>query len=268
MKGKRDRRRSERSESGARRTAKNADSRGLSLSDGRGLWVLLEATAGMVNDLDLSRVFQRVHRIARALTGLTRSHVFLLDENRRLTLQSVTPLTRELDQESLRALKRVLRDVVRTGCTVAIEGCESSRARHALALRKIRVEGFLALPLKVRNRVTGVLCLDGDTCPNGRLSPPIVQRMELVAKHVAMTVENSRLYEKARDSTLELKALLETSRTLSHTLELNKALQVISRQAARLLAVDVSSLFILNGETNELHGAAGFGIRWRDMAII
>ena len=86
--------------------------------------------------------------------------------------------------------------------------------------------------------------------PSERLFAPTMLRQ--FAAHVAVAIENARLFEQERDYTSTLETLAEISRELGAILQLDELLTRITNLTRRLIDYRTFGILLLNEETDEL----------------
>jgi PAS domain S-box-containing protein len=121
------------------------------------------------------------------------------------------------------------------------------------AIRHVR--SWLAVPLVVNDRAIGFISISKDepgyyTAHHARLAMAI-------AAHAASAIENARLYEEERRTAEEMTTLLEISRAVSSTLELEPLLGLILDQIKLVVDYTSAVLITIDGEevrTREYRG--------------
>lgn len=112
-----------------------------------------------------------------------------------------------------------------------------------------------AIPLRFQERRLGVLTLAGH-----RGQALTVEETVLFAgigRHVAIALENSRLYTETQRKAQEFEALYEVSRTMASSLELQDILARIVGAVSGLLGTQAMSLMLLSPDGRSLSLAAG-----------
>jgi serine phosphatase RsbU (regulator of sigma subunit) len=114
------------------------------------------------------------------------------------------------------------------------------------------IRAAIALPLIVRGEAIGLLAAYPDEPP--QLSGEEQALLVALAAHVAITIENARLYERAtdriteldgalaseRDSARRVRALYEVAESFAQSLSLEATLEALARSAVELLDVDAA----------------------------
>ncbi len=107
----------------------------------------------------------------------------------------------------------------------------------------------LGVPLKVSNRILGVIMIDDDK--PGAFSEDQVRLVSLFADQAAVALENARLYEAERDQREFAETLREVSAVLVSTLDAGAVLDRILDQIGRVVPYDAATLMLI--ETGVAH---------------
>ena len=133
---------------------------------------------------------------------------------------------------------------------------DTSGDPNHLALEVLRdTRSEACFPLIHSDRLLGVLDIQSDQ--PARFTPAEVRALQNLAAHVAIAIENARLYEAERAARARADALLEASRVLSSTLSLEELLQSILKQCAVVVPYSVSSITIYENSRPVLAATAG-----------
>ena len=124
----------------------------------------------------------------------------------------------------------------------------AAEPRYIAAVAGLRSE--LAVPLAVKGRTIGVL--DVGSLRPGHFTKSDEQLLGLIADHLAVGIENARLYERVRDQARTLALLHETSRELTSILDREKLLQKIAALVKRLVDFQLFSVMLWNEQTQLL----------------
>jgi signal transduction histidine kinase len=111
-----------------------------------------------------------------------------------------------------------------------------------MARRGVRSE--LAVPLEVNGETRGVLNVDSDRAD--AFTAEDQELLQELAIQAAKVIQNTWLYEQLRLKAHLFEALASVSRTINSTLNLDDALQVITREACLLMRARVCSLMMLD----------------------
>ncbi len=120
-------------------------------------------------------------------------------------------------------------------------------------------EAALAMPLKLRDQIIGALGIQ-EMDEAREWSPDEVALVEAVSSQVALALENARLFEETQKSVRQVRALYETSRALSSSLDEETLIRVILEAVYRTLG----SEYVLIATVDETAGTIGCRhVLWR-----
>jgi phosphoserine phosphatase RsbU/P len=108
----------------------------------------------------------------------------------------------------------------------------------------------LVVPLRRKGRVIGALNLLSDTA--GQFTDVDEMILRQFGAHVAVAIENARLFEHEREHTATLETLSEISREFAAILDLDELLTRILNLTKRVVDYRTAGLLLLNDETEEL----------------
>lgn len=151
--------------------------------------------------------------------------------------------------------------VARTGKPARV-GNVSQDPRYIMLRPEVRSE--LAVPLEVHGELRGVLNVDSDRLE--AFSAEDQELLEGLAAQAARVIHNTWLYEQLRLKVRLFETLARVSQTINSTLNVDDALNVITREACALMHSKVSSLMLLD-ETRQwldlraCHGAGDAYLR-------
>lgn len=106
----------------------------------------------------------------------------------------------------------------------------------------------LSAPLKVRNNIIGVLNVFNKK--EGDFTEDDLSLLVLFAGHSAISLENAKLYEEMRQKLHEISALLEVSKVMILTTDLDDLLNIIMEISMNLLHADSGSLMLVDKDTS------------------
>jgi signal transduction histidine kinase len=144
--------------------------------------------------------------------------------------------------------------VARTGKAARV-GDVASDPRYVMLRPEVRSE--LAVPLEVEGEVRGVLNVDADRLE--AFSAGDQELLEALATQAAQVIRHTWLYEQLRLKVRLFESLGAVSRAINSALGLDEALQVITREACRLVRARLCSLMLLDESREWLDLRASFG---------
>ncbi len=158
----------------------------------------LTKSAEVVNStLDLSEVLNQVMDMITSLTGAERGFLMLLDEE---TSEMEFKVARNLDREtisgsSFEISRTIVNAVAREGEPVVTTNAQADprfRAQESVVSYSLR--SILCVPLKVKQKVTGVIYAD-NRIKTGLFTEADRDLLATFANQAAIAIENARLFE-------------------------------------------------------------------------
>ena len=199
--------------------------------------------------LDLEELLQKIPELISRLTHFQAFAVYLLDPKRNeLTVAYSVGYPPEV--------ARTLRVKVGEGLVGA-----AVEAGHPLLVNDVHddpryVEAVpgsnaeLVVPLRRKGRVIGALNLLSETKGQFTLVDEAVLRQ--FGAHVAVAIENARLFEHEREYTSTLETLAEVAREFGSILNLDELLRRLASVTRRLVEYRTFGILLLNDDTQEL----------------
>lgn len=190
-------------------------------------------------------------RLVRASSG---SVVLLNPTSGFLEIQASQGLPKNAAELKLRVGEGITGWVARSGQPARVDDV-SQDPRYISLRRNVRSE--LAVPLEVNGEIRGVLNVDSDR--KKAFGPEDQELLEALAAEAARVIHNTWLYEQLRLKARLFESLANVSRTINSTLNLDDALQVITREACLLMQAKVCSLMLVDERQEWLDLRASFG---------
>jgi PAS domain S-box-containing protein len=183
------------------------------------LQALYETSLETIGQADLDGLLKAMVERATSLIGSNKGGLYLVDpDGKSLTLVVSHNYNRDFTGAKLRLGEGVSGRVAESGRVMILEDYQTYEHK-AKAFRDIETRRLMVVPLKVRDRVVGVLNVADDR--PGSFEEHEVRLVHLFADQAALAMENTRLLEAERQRATEL--------TRAHSL-----LAGLSRVAARL----------------------------------
>lgn len=201
----------------------------------------------------LELILRETVRLTRAASG----SVVLVNPNTGfLEIQAVHGLPPQADKLKLRVGEGITGWVARTGQAARV-GDVAQDPRYIMLRPHVRSE--LAVPLLVNNEVRGVLNVDADR--TGAFTSADQQLLEEFALEAASVIRNTWLYEQLRQKARLFESLVSVSQIINFALDLDDALQAITREACSLMNAKMCSLLLLDDsrEWLDLRASQGAG---------
>jgi phosphoserine phosphatase RsbU/P len=122
----------------------------------------------------------------------------------------------------------------------------------------------LVVPLRRKGRVIGALNLLSETA--GQFTETDLQVLRQFAAHVAVAIENARLFEHEREYTSTLETLSDIARDFGSILNLDELLTHIANLTRRIIDYRTFGILLVNEETQELEMKVA--VRYSDKVVV
>ncbi|HSE93616.1 MAG TPA: GAF domain-containing protein, partial [Methylomirabilota bacterium] len=129
---------------------------------------------------------------------------------------------------------------------------------HREQARLHGLRAFLGVPVNVGERVAGVLTirsLDDRAFGDAELATATA-----FAAQAAVALQNASLYGELQAQLRRTEALLNVTRAVSTTLDLDEAMRRVARETARLLGADMVGAYLADADGKSLWPAAGYRV--------
>ena len=199
----------------------------------------------------LQLILKEAVRVMRAASG---SAVLINPTDGFLEIHAAHGLSAEAAALKLRVGEGITGWVARTGKPARV-GDVSKDPRYVMVRPEVCSE--LAVPLEVNGQVRGVLNVDADR-PDA-FSAEDQSLFEALAMQASRVIHNTWLYEQLRLKARLFESLASVSQTINSTLNLDDALNVITREASVLMQAKMCSLMLLDESRQFLDLRASYG---------
>ncbi len=226
------------------------------------LKLLYEVSNVIHSTLDPQQAVQLILREAVRLMRASSGTVALINPNNSmLEIHASAGLTPNAAEVKLRVGQGITGWVARTGKPARV-GDVRKDPRYIMLRRDVRSE--LAVPLEVLGEVRGVINVDSQT--GDAFSQSDQELLEELSKQAAKVIQNTWLFEQSRLKARLLETLVSVSRTINSALNVNEALQLITREACTLMDARTCSLLMLDesGQWLDLRASHGAGPAYLD----
>jgi signal transduction histidine kinase len=221
------------------------------------LELLYQVSKVIHSSLDPQEALQLIMSEAVRVTRASAGSVILINPNTEfLEIQASHGLPSRSADLRLRVGEGITGWVAKTGKPARV-GNVAEDSRYIMLNQKIRSE--LAVPLEVNGELRGVLNVDSDRVNAfGEEDENLLQELALQA---AKVIHNTWLYEQLRQKAQLFESLATVSKTISSTLNMDEALNAITREACLLMNGKMCSLLMIDasGEWLELRASFGAG---------
>ncbi len=119
-----------------------------------------------------------------------------------------------------------------------------------------------SVPLKAKGSVIGVLNVN-TTRRDRTFDDRDLELLATVANELAVAIENARLYARVNRRTKQLDSLLEISKTVTATLNLDEVLRRLADEITKLFGLDACALMLLDDLNGRLRLGHGTGLKTR-----
>ena len=177
---------------------------------------LLLVSLAINRELDLQKLLDAILDSAIEVTGAERG-LIVLDKDGSMNIAVARNFKKEeIAQAESEISFSVLREVRKKGLPVITDNASrDSRFDGSISVHGLSLRSIICLPLNMRDKVIGVLYLD-NRFEMGAFSQANLRLVEAFSNHVALALQNARLYEESKHSREELK---KTNFNLSKTVD-------------------------------------------------
>ncbi|MFZ0450333.1 MAG: GAF domain-containing protein [Desulfatiglandaceae bacterium] len=147
-------------------------------------------------------------------------------------------------------------DVMKEGYLAIHDATKDPRSENHEAKQEEGIASILAVPVKVKGKVIGVLTLY--TARRRTFTENEIAFLAALAEQGGMAIENTRLIEQLRRNTTLFHNL---SAGINSTLDIKEILNVLSADIARGLGVKGAAVRLLDEKRNTLKPVASYGLR-------
>jgi sigma-B regulation protein RsbU (phosphoserine phosphatase) len=227
-------------------------------SDTELLSTLFELGREVTSVLDLEELLAKIPQLIARLTRFSAFSVYLLDDKRR-DLQIAYAVGYPgggAPNMRLRVGQGVVGAAVEEGRPILVNDIRQE-PRYRGPLRNMLSQ--LAVPMRRKGKVVGALNLLHEE--EGAFTPQDEALLRQFAAHVAVAIENARLFRSERQYVDTLETLAEIGREMSSILDLDTLLTRIASLTKRLIDYRTFGIFLLNETTEmlEMKLAARYG---------
>lgn len=210
---------------------------------------LFELGREVTSVLDLDELLQKIPQLIARLTKFTAFAVYLLDDARgELSVAYSVGYPEDLARTMrLRVGQGLVGSAVAEGKPILVNDVHED-PRYVEAVPGSRAE--LVAPLRRKGRVIGALNLLSDT--PGQFTEIDEMVLRQFGAHVAVAIENARLFEHERAYTATLEALADVAREFGSILNLDELLTRIANLTRRVIDYRTFGILLMDEETQEL----------------
>jgi putative nucleotidyltransferase with HDIG domain len=213
--------------------------------------VIRHATAEIASSLDLNQVLDQILMYLDRVVPFDSASLFLVRNDSLLCVagRKYEKQDEVLGQEYPAADDQLFRDIQASREALIIDDV-SGDGRFKKWGNTGYVRGWMGVPLRIRDRVIGLLTLDSRQ--PGAYTRTEADLAQALAHQAAVAIDNAQLFEESKRQALELAGLYEASLTISSVLVSEALLARLGEQVNRYFSPDSFSLFLFREETDEV----------------
>ena len=206
--------------------------------------------------LDRDKLLDLIVQGAIDTMGGKAACLFLIDEEKDVSL----PVAQKgLSQDYLHAGRRraseTISDVMKEGCLSVSNATTDSRVANHEAKKAEGIESMLVVPVIVKDKMTGSLCLY--TSNPRDFSKDEIAFLRALAEEGGMAIDHTRLIEQIREDT---KLFYNMATRINSTLDMKEIFQSLSEDMASALGVKAASVRLLDKDNKILELMASYGL--------
>src|SRR5438093_3193928 len=198
--------------------------------------------------LDLDELLQKIPQLIARITDFQAFAVYLLDEKKRdLSVAYSVGYPEDVARTLRLAVGHgLVGAAVAEGRPILVNDVGAD-PRYVEAVPGSKAE--LVVPLRRKGRVIGALNLLSDEAAFTETDEAVLRQF---AAHVAVAIENARLFEHEREYTNTLQTLTEIAREFGAILNLDELLSRIASLTRRVIDYRTFGIILINDETQDL----------------
>lgn len=210
---------------------------------------LFELGREVMSVLDLDELLEKIPQLISRLTHFNAFAAYLLDEKAgELVIAYSVGYPEEITKNlRLKVGEGLVGAAVRDGQPLVVNDVRSD-PRYVEAVPGTQSE--LVVPLRRKGRVIGALNLLSERPAQFNETDELTMRS--FGAHVAVAIENARLFEEARNYASTLETLAEIGREFASILNLDELLTRIANLTRRVIDYRTFGILLINEDTNEL----------------
>ena len=213
------------------------------------LVTLFELGRDVTSVLDLDELLERIPQLIARITRFKAFAVYLLDEKRQeLRIAYAVGYPEDVVQNfRLPVGHGIVGTAVAEARAIIVDDVQAD-PRYIGPIAGVRSQ--LAVPLRRKKRVIGALNLYSEE--DGHFSARDEAMLRQFGAHVAVAIENARLFEREREYSAMLETLAEIAREVAAILELDQLLERVATLAHRVVDYRTLGILLLNEDRGEL----------------
>ena len=225
------------------------------------LVTLFELGREVTSVLDLDELYEKIPQLLSRLTRFQAFAVWLLDDKRQeLSIAYAVGYPEDVRRTFRLAVGQgIVGTVVAEGRSLVVDDVLTDR-RYVGAIPGVRSQ--IAVPLRRKKRVIGALNLYGAEV--GQFTARDEALLRQFGAHVAVAIENARLFEREKSYADTFETLAEISREVGAILDLERLLERVATLAHKMVPYRTFGIFLLDERRGILEHK--LAIRYGDVA--
>ena len=218
------------------------------------LLALHQATIAITSELDLDNLLQQIVDRAREVVGCQYAALGVLGNDGFIARFPTSGLSASA-REQIGALPHghgLLGVMLRAGHSLRIPDMRHDARRSGFPPHHPPMTSLLGVPIFVRGQLMGDLYLT-DKIDGPEFSEADEWLVELLAAHAAIALTNAALHDQMRRAQARTEALLEVTRAISRSVELDEAMRLILESAVQLLGAGGAAIYLLDTTEGMVH---------------
>jgi signal transduction histidine kinase len=227
---------------------------------------VLDVACGVLSDLDVDVVLERVLEAARELTGAEYAALGVLDRSQSELERFITAGVDELTRQRIGALPRgrgVLGELIEDPRPLRLADVGTHPHSYGFPAGHPPMRTFLGVPVRVAGRVFGNLYLT-DKCDGNEFTAEDERALVRLAEFAGVAIDHARRYSGVDTQRSQLKqtvqaldATVQIARAVGGETDLEKILELVAKRGRAL--VSARGLVIEHERDGEMVVAAGAG---------
>ncbi len=223
------------------------------------LTALLRAANSVAGGLDLPAIMERILNEAARIAGSAHVKILLVDEEANVLRPGAIEGTAMSHGQTMPIGSGLSGIVAARGEVIYSPDCpEDPRNLFQAGDRALGIISYLGLPIKIRDRVAGVLAFN-TTVPRA-YSPDEIAYLTAFADQAALAIEIASLFRQEQRRRQQLEAIRAVTEEITRELDLPTLLRLISRRALDLLGGSSGAIWLWDQTAQQLRPAAWHGL--------
>lgn len=229
----------------------------------RELTLLNQVSEAMSTTLDLDALLRIALEQSLAVVGADAGSLMLINEETdRLEIAASRGLEMKLvENTSQQVGESIAGWVAQHGEAVLVTDAHAD-SRFQMPFFRDNISCAASVPLKAKGAVIGVLNVNTKRADK-TFDERDIELLTTVANQMAVAIENARLYARVNRRTKQLDGLLQISRTITATLNLDEVLKRLGDEVCKLFGMDVCVVLILDELSGRFRFGYGAGLKTR-----